>query len=241
MCYLNSLAVKARQLAERYAISTQLEFDFGPEYRLEAYLHPYCPIVTMEHKLELFQWGLVPFWVKSRDQARSIMRGTMNARAEDIFDKPSYRTPILRRRCLIPSTGYFEYHYPDPSKKLTVPYYLYLPDEKVFSMGGIYEYWRDPETGEMVRTFSQITVPANPLAAQIHNGGKNPGRMPLIIMPEDEQAWLNPALDREDIDALMQTLPEKYLAAYPVRKDFKKKDSTNASITDKITLYLPKN
>ena len=80
----------------------------------------------------------------------------LNARAETVFELPSFRSPVLSKRCLIPATGYFEFHHRD---KNAIPYYIFLKDEAIFSFGGLYEQWRNPVTNETERTFAILTVP----------------------------------------------------------------------------------
>ena len=90
---------------------------------------------------------------------------------------------------VVPVTGYFEFHH---SGKEVTPHYIFLKDEEVFGLRGLCDEWEHPDTGEIVQTFTVLTVPANELCRGIHNGGKNPFRMPLIIGKENENRWLDP-------------------------------------------------
>ena len=83
---------------------------------------------------------------------------TLNARADTIFEKPSFREPIMKKRCIVPSTGYFEWRHEGANK---IPYYIYVKDEPIFSMAGIYDRWLDKDTGEEHKTFSIITTDTN--------------------------------------------------------------------------------
>lgn len=135
----------------------------------------------------------------------------------------------LINRILIPSTGYFEYHH---EGKETTPYFIFLKDEELFSIGGISDTWKNPETGEEFETFSLITTPANELTGWIHNGGKNPERMPYIIAQELEKAWLNPDATKEELHDLMKVYPAEKMDAYIVKKDFIKRNPKDPEIIE---------
>ncbi len=232
MCFHNSMNKRVRDLASRYGRRTDLleitRDIINEQYRISAYSHPLCAIVTADEEIQAFHWGLIPFWTKDLKSAKEILKGTINARSETLFEKPSYRSLIRRKRCLIPSTGYFEHHHNED--KTTTPYFIYLKEQEIFSMGGLYDEWLNPETGEVVKTFTQITTPANKLTGAIHNGGKNPYRMPLIFSKEEEEKWLDPGLSKEAIIAMMHPFPERKMSAYTINNDFLKKPSTDQSI-----------
>jgi len=87
-------------------------------------------------------------------------------------------------------------------------------------MDGVYEEWIHTETKEMVRTFSVVTVPANELCASIHNGGRNPGRMPAVLRVEDEERWLSPGLSEKDIRGLLVAYDPALMDAGEMEKDY---------------------
>lgn len=175
-----------------------------------------CSIITADDQIQVMQWGLIPDWIylksdsptdveKALKDVDAWRRRTFNARSEDIFEKQTFREPILRRRCIIPSTGYYEYHHNADGS--TTPYFLYYEDAEdgILSMGGIWNLWVHPVTGEKVSTFSIITTPANRIAGEVHNGGSNPGRMPLILEEEEIGSWLDRKLARGGVLELMKT------------------------------------
>lgn len=130
----------------------------------------------------------------------------------------------------MPSTGYFEYHY--DAKGKTQPYFIYLEDREVFSMAGLWDTWQNPNTGEQIKSFVQITTAANTFSAKIHNGGKHPGRQPLILQDDDVEKWLDEKMTDEDaIKLFLKPYPEKGMAAYPVSKNFR---SINPKLKDVI-------
>lgn len=238
MCFHNSISVKADKLASRYGLKTHAieiyEEILNERYHVNAFSNPLCYTVINSDELQAYYWGLIPFWEKTKKDADKVRTMTYNARAESIFEKPAFREPIRLRRCLIPSTGYFEYHHNDD--KTTTPYFIHVRSQDIFSMAGIYDEWVDAETKELYNTFSIITTEANPLAAEIHNGGKNPQRMPLILSRENEKNWIDPDLKEEDIKELMKSYIADDMDAYPIDKNFLRMHPNNPDIIKKVEL-----
>lgn len=235
MCFYTASNKRALALAKRYGLKTDIiemakEIIEEQKYRINAFSHPNCPIVTANESLEVAQWGLIPSWTKTVEDAMKIRNMTLNARSETVFEKPTFRTSILTKRCLVPATGYFEFHH---QEKTTTPYYIFLKDEEILSLAGIYELWHNPSTKEMMQTFTLLTVPANELCKQIHNGGKNPFRMPLIIDKEYEKLWLDTSLKNTDIQQFFQPFNSDRMDAYPISKDFLRKRADDASIIER--------
>lgn len=152
---------------------------------------------------------------------------TYNAKAETIFEKPSFRNPILSKRCIVPSTGYFEWRHEGVNR---IPYYIYLKDEEIFSMAGVYDIWENPENKELLHTFSIITTNANPLTAYIHNTKQ---RMPVILLEEEEEKWLDPKLSKADIQSFFKPFDENKMDAYIIDKDILKRKPHDPKILDK--------
>lgn len=140
------------------------------------------------------------------------------------FEKPSFREPIMKKRCIVPSTGYFEWRHEGAKK---IPYYIHLKDEPIFSMAGIYDRWLDKETGEEYDTFSIITTDTNPLTDYIHNSKH---RMPAILSKEDEEKWLDSDLQKADVTSLLKPFDANKMDAYIIESDFIKKISTDPTI-----------
>jgi len=231
MCFYNSRSKRALDLANRYGRKTDIleivKEILDEQYKVTAFTHPDCPIITLNQSIQVAKWGLIPNWINSEEEAQKIRRMTINARSESVFNLPSFRSSIFSKRCLIPSTGYFEFHH---KGKEAIPYYISLNDEEIFSMGGLYETWRNPKSNETVQTFTILTVPANELCSKIHNAGKNPYRMPLIIDKEKEERWLSNNLNTDDIKDFFHPYESKKMNAYQISKDFIKKQSYDASI-----------
>lgn len=228
MCFHNSMSAKAIKLAARYGRKSDIVEIYrdilDEQYHVNAFNYPKFPIITESDEVQVFNWGLIPYWTKDRNSADEIKRMTLNARADTIFEKPSFREPIMKKRCLIPSTGYFEWRH---EAKKKIPYFIFLKDEPIFSMAGIYDSWLDKETGEEKRTFSIITTDANPLTDYIHN---TKHRMPAILSKEEEEIWLDASLSKTDIESLLNPYEAAMMDAYIIENDFIKKASTDPSI-----------
>lgn len=231
MCFYFSNSKRALELANRYRRKADLiEAVKGTQeaqYKITAFTHPACPVITANERIETAKWGLIPAWTKTVEEARKLSKMCLNARSETVFNLPSFLNPVLSRRCLIPAIGYFEFHHQD---KTAIPYYIFLKDEEIFSFGGLHELWRNPAANETTHTFTILTVPANQLCSEIHNGGKNPFRMPLIIGREEENLWLDHSLNRPEISKFFQPYDPSRMDAYPISTDFLKKSPDDAGI-----------
>ncbi len=216
MCFHKSLSVSAPELEDRYNASLPASGDFQPIYHANAYQFPAWPIVTKQapDKLQMIHWGLIPPWTKNRDGAADIRTKTINARSETVYEKPSYRSAAQAgRRCLIPVTGFYEWH-TIGSKKF--PFYIAAKDQKIASVAGLWDEWPDPETGELFPTYTLLTTDANPLLAAIHNTKK---RMPCVLTPEAERAWLHDELTEADTLALLaEAYPANRMHSYSISK-----------------------
>lgn len=155
--------------------------------------------------LDYFAWGLVPSWAKDP----SIGSRMINARAETLVEKPSYRNAFRRRRCLIPADGFYEWMQ-QPGSKAKTPMLIRMQSGKPFAFGGLWELWNSPD-GSQILSCAIITTAPNPLMAAIHN------RMPLILPETAYDAWLDPGEARGDaLQALLQPYPPQEMEAFPV-------------------------
>ncbi len=130
-------------------------------------------------EVALMQWGLVPHWSKELPQGRPLI----NARSETIADKPSFRGPFRRRKCLVPADGFYEWKRGGASP---VPFHCCQPDHKPFAFAGIWEIWMGPHGEDWLETVSLITKDATPAMKPVHH------RSPVIVDAEDYDLWLRP-------------------------------------------------
>jgi putative SOS response-associated peptidase YedK len=154
------------------------------------------------------KWGLVPSWAKDP----KIGSRLINARSETITSKPAFKAAAGRRRCVLPADGYFEWMKDEGGKK--IPFFLHA--EGPVSMAGLYELWPNPslpddDPDRWLWTCTVLTRPATDAAGQIHD------RSPVILPDAFIDPWLDPALtDRDDVDALLNSVPEPHLDLYEV-------------------------
>lgn len=213
---------KAANLAARYkdvlpptSVQISLPLELPVLYFVSGFSHPQLPIIKHDG-IFLYEWGLIPLWVKDNASANELHNKTLNAVGETVFEKPSFRKSIVSQRCLLSVNGFFEWR---EFNKVKYPYFIKVKDYELFSLGCIFESWVDKSTGEIKNTFSILTTPANPLLEKIHNLKK---RMPLIIEPSDEKEWVDPTLKKESIKNLIIPFPEEKMEAYSLSKDASK-------------------
>jgi len=163
-------------------------------------------------QVKLFNWGLIPFWVKDEKTATDIKQRTVNARSETIFEKPAFRGSAGRKHCLVIADGFFEWRYYQGNN---YPYYIKLKDRNAFAMAGLWDCWSNKTTGEQVYSYTIITTEANPLMAKIHNKRK---RMPAILNKKDEQIWISTTINKETAMSILKPFNEKEMDAYTISK-----------------------
>ncbi len=203
MCFHLAATAAAKTLEARFDAIFPESNLFEPSEEFNAFAHPKLPVIT-SHKpeqIELFNWGLVPVWVKDNASADKLKKATLNARVETAFDKPSFREPMRFQRCIIPATAFYEWQHVSKDKIK----YKITTDQEVFAFAGIWDSWQE------WKGFSILTMPANPLMARIHNTAK---RMPYILKPENEMKWLDRKLVKlYDLQQLMVPYPEELMKA----------------------------
>ncbi|MFI7321126.1 SOS response-associated peptidase [Streptomyces venezuelae] len=185
-------------------------------------------------QLRTLKWGLVPSWSKTPEGGARMI----NARAETVHEKPSYRRAFTSRRCVIPADGYYEWVTAPEERQLEVegkkkrprkqPYFVTPADGSVFAMAGLYEFWRDktlPDEHPLAWwvTCTVITTEAEtaPLAVAPEEGPRSLAdihpRMPLMLTPDRWDAWLDPSrTDVDDLRTLLEPPPHGLMRAFPV-------------------------
>jgi putative SOS response-associated peptidase YedK len=153
--------------------------------------------------LDAMQWGLVPAWAKDP----GIGNKMINARAETLPEKPSFKVALSRRRCILPVDGFYEWKTEGNARQ---PMHIRRKDGELFAFAGLWEEWQQPD-GTPLRTCTVITTTPNAVMEPIHN------RMPAILLPDDEATWLDAALKKpEDVMGLLHPYPANMMEAYPV-------------------------
>lgn len=189
------------------------EFTFAAKMPPRFNIAPSQPVAVIPNDgrgvVDFFSWGLIPAWAKEV----SIGSKLINARAETLAQKPSFRTAYRRRRCLILADGFYEWQTPaGSSKQPKTPFFIHLEGRAPFGIAGLWEIWQSPD-GSEIRSCSVITTEPNALMAKIHN------RMPVILPRANWQAWLTPAEQRpEALAPLLRPYPAEQMRAYAVSR-----------------------
>ena len=215
MCYHNSLTATAEALEKRFSAKFLVGTALAPVHHASGFDFPTWPVLTAQSPdmFQLFDWGLVPHWAKNQAEAQEMRLKTLNARIETLAEKPSFKYALQNsQRCVVPSTGFFEWH---TAHKTKFPYFIKLKQTPIFAMAGLWETWQDVTANKTWHTFSVITTEANPLMAQIHN---SKCRMPLILQPETERMWLQAALSQQEWQELTKPLDENLMEAFTVAR-----------------------
>jgi putative SOS response-associated peptidase YedK len=135
-----------------------------------------------KRELVMLRWGLVPFWAKDP----AIGNRMINARAETVAEKPSYRAAFKHRRCIVLADGFFEWQ---RNNDVKTPHFISLRSGEPFALAGLWETWSDQESGESLQTTTLITTAANEFMQSLHH------RMPVILKPETANEWLSASSD----------------------------------------------
>lgn len=144
-----------------------------------------APIGELRRELHSARWGLVPRWSKGPGSSAPLING----RIESILEKPSFKESVVRRRCVIPASGYYEWHVAaDGSKQ---PFYIHAGEEGVFALAGLYDWWLDPtkdksDPSRWLLSATTLTKDSAPELAHIHD------RNPVLLTPETFDAWIDP-------------------------------------------------
>ncbi|WP_084783523.1 SOS response-associated peptidase [Paenibacillus sp. FJAT-26967] len=221
----------------RYTITVTLEelmtrFDLDGShipYHLPKYnVAPGQMVLAVIHdgsrrRIGELKWGLIPEW----SQDEGIGSKMINARAETAADKPAYRVPLRRRRCLIPADGFYEWKRTAGGKQ---PLRITLKHGGLFAMAGLYDTWTSPE-GRKISTCTVLTTTPNRLVADIHD------RMPVILRPEEEGLWLSRDVrEPEALLPLLRAYAAEEMEAYPVSSLVGNVRNVNPALVERVDL-----
>jgi len=175
--------------------------DLKPNYNVAPTQN--VPVIVNNGQLAMFKWGLIPFWAKDP----AIGNKLINARAETVDEKPSFKTILQRKRCLIIADGFYEWKKEGASKR---PHRIVLKSKELFGFAGLWDTWMSP-SGEIVNSCTIITTTPNELMSVIHN------RMPVILSRDSERVWLDQDIvDSNFLKSLLLPYPAELMLAYEV-------------------------
>ncbi|WP_100488053.1 SOS response-associated peptidase [Sporolactobacillus pectinivorans] len=226
MCGRFTRIVPLESIVIRFTILNQVDekdykssYNIAPGQNINAIIND-----GRRNRFGQLRWGLVPSWAKDPKIGNKLI----NARAETIADKPSFRDAFLKRRCLIPADSFYEWKHDDENKKMKTPMRFQLKSGELFALAGIWESWKAPD-GHKIFSCAIITTEANELMAPIHN------RMPVMLRKEDEKFWLDPS--NHDLEALSQLLipySSENMEAYQVSEDVNSVKNDGPNLIKKV-------
>ena len=203
MCGRFSFSPLAKIIEDRFDVKVDPD-QYSPRYNSA----PSQDLAVISNanptELSFYKWGLIPFWAKDK----SIGNKMINAKAETIMEKASFKNPFKRKRCLVLTDGFYEWKKINPKEK--IPYRITMEDNSLFAMAGIWDSWKN-EDGNLINSFAIITTSPNELMENIHN------RMPVILEKNDEKTWLNET-DTNILQSMLKPFPAKQMTAYPISK-----------------------
>jgi putative SOS response-associated peptidase YedK len=197
MCGRYNLRATPAEIAQAFSLFR--EEQFTPRYNIAP--TQAVPVIRQTdngRELSMMTWGLIPSWSKDAKGAARLI----NARADTVATKPSFRTAFKKRRCLIPATAFYEWKGAKPPKQ---PYAIGLKTGEPFAFAGLWEFWKSPD-GEPVESCTIITTEANELVADLHD------RMPVFLGPDEYDPWLDPECDPAALQELLDPFPDDLMS-----------------------------
>lgn len=199
MCGCFALTSLEKEIIKEFDISEPV-----PNYRQSYNIAPTHNIFVIAEPgiVTTMRWGLIPHWAKDEKIGNSMI----NARAETLSEKPTFKTAFRKHRCLIMATGFFEWKKTGNTK---TPHFIHLKNGTPFSFAGIYDIWKSPE-GKTIQSCTIVTTTPNNLLKKIHD------RMPVILPKEQRKTWLNQTTQEQLLLELLIPYPEQEIETYIV-------------------------
>jgi putative SOS response-associated peptidase YedK len=205
MCGRFTLTIDINAVAKAFNVPVPPSLQTVPRYNIAPTQNVVAILSNGTAHLDVLRWGLVPSWAKDE----SIGSKMINARAETLAEKPSFKRLLNAKRCLVVADGFYEWRKEQGGK---TPMYITLNDNEPFALAGLWDTWRSP-AGEQIRTCTLITTQPNELMASIHN------RMPVILSSGAQKEWLDPSLHDENVLLpLLASYPAAEMRARPVSR-----------------------
>ncbi len=224
MCGRSSLTKTEKELEERFNAtfySDDLE-RYNPLPNFNVAPTHVMPVITNEdpEHFKPLRWGLIPYWAKDV----KIGYKMINARIETVHEKSAYKRALEKRRCIVPFDGFYEWK---KIKKGKQAYRIVTTNTDIFTVAGLWENWKSP-SGEWIQSFTILTQPPNKLMESIHD------RMPALLLPEEEQLWLDTELSPMEALAVIKPYPDEYMKAYKVDNRVGKVSENDADLIKEI-------
>jgi putative SOS response-associated peptidase YedK len=227
MCGRCTLKAKPEQIKAEFKATLTEDFSGASRFNI-APSRTIAAVLSRqdERLLTELKWGLIPSWAKDP----AIGNQMINARSETITEKPSFREAFKKRRCIVPSSGFYEWKKSSAQGAGKQPFYFYLREKEVFGFAGLWEEWIDRESGELTETCTIITTASNDVLKPVHD------RMPVILDETDYDRWLDEKeIDINRLQKLLVPYPAPLMTSHPVSR------AVNVASSDEAALILPVN
>lgn len=217
MCYdIAYFTKKIEAYEKRFGVSYG-DSPILPSYHANGFDHASVPVITGEDPsvIQLFTWGLIPFFIKDLQAAAKIQNTTLNARDYTLLTKPAFKGAAVKRRCLVVVDAFYDHHWHNGK---SFPFLIKMKSDEPFALGGVWQKWKFEE--QVRYTFTIVTTDPNPMMAYIHNEPKasETPRMPFIVPKALEQHWISPELPEDEIIPMIGPFPEEAMTSYPVTR-----------------------
>ena len=206
MCGRFALKAPPRSIQKHFHLPETV--TLSPRYNIA----PSQAIAVVRHlpgkssrQLDMLRWGLIPHWAKDMKMGYKMI----NARAETLAQKPSFRAAFKKRRCLIAADGFYEWKHSGKAKQ---PIYAHMKNGAVFGIAGLWESWNSPG-GIIVESCTIVTTSPNRLISKIHD------RMPVILPPEQYETWLQGSTPESSLQQILMPFPAEAMEAYKVSSE----------------------
>jgi len=235
MCGRYVLVQQLEAIEKRFNVIAPKNLEWKASYNISP--GQMAPVITSQYpnNLDLMQFGLTPFWAKKpmylfnarAEGDRNMENNPQYSGAKDIINKPAFRKPIRSQRCLVIADAFIEGSTKEGLKK---PYLVYLLNrERPFAFAGLYDEWKNEDTGEILHSFTIITTTPNELLMKIPHH-----RMPVILDRHNEQRWLNSKTPLSEITKMLQPFPAHKMNAYPISPEIRSPKTNSKDLIEPV-------
>ena len=185
MCYSISINTSKRTIEDIFKSKFEEHEKYLKQKVLNAFTNPKIPVITSQEpkKIQLFNWGLIPSWIKNYEGALNIRTKTLNAKSETLKYRPSFRNLIGRRHCMVLVNGFYEWRHEEKKK---IKHLIHIQNNKLFVLAGLWDRWVDKSDGKIINTVTILTKEASGIMKYLHNSKL---RQPIIMDYQTGFKW----------------------------------------------------